>query len=450
MLCVYAPAAERGDFNARERQRLEILADLAASALHSVEQRDKLARWQDGERLQAAWHELSVVIARGLGQPEFTHALLRYIYSLVPFTWAAIFQRVDTAHLTLLGANQGRYSVQIPDAHPILLQDFPLLRRVVLEGRIARVDNVAQESRWRTPIPGYAASSWMGVPLRTRHTLGVLSLGSDKPKFFTAEQQTLLELLAFPLALGLQNALLQHQEKVASKRLSKLAQRALLAQEEERKRVSRELHDQAGQSLTAIMMNLELLQNDLTGQSQKLVDRTRESVAAAREAVQSIRSLVRELRPPVLDMLGFDSAVDQLCQDYTRRHHLDIQLHGTLTGALPDAIALTLYRFIQEGLTNVVRHANASHVTIELSRPPQELAVKLHDDGKGFDPDQAIRKDSPRARLGLVGMQERLELVGGTMEIKTEPGKGTLLCARVPLPHDMAEREKEVRKERQA
>lgn len=449
LLCVYAPAAERGDFNARERQRLEILADLAAGAIHSVQQHENLARLAHGAHLQAALRELSALIARGLGQPELAHALLRYIYSLVPFTWGAIFQRVDTAHLTLVGVNQGRYSVQIRDTQPILLQDFALLRQVVLEGRSARVGSVAQKARWRTPIPGYTTSSWIGVPLRTHSTFGLLSLGSDKPDFFTAEHQTLLELLAFPFALGLQHALLQQREMVARTRLTELAQRALIDQEEERKHVSRELHDQAGQSLTAIIMNLELLQSDLSGQSQTLVDRTRESVAAAREAVQSIRALVRQLRLPVLDMLGFDAAVNQLCQDYRRRHHLDIQLRSAPTGGLPDALALTLYRFIQEGLTNVVRHASASHVTIELTRRRHELVVKLRDDGKGFDADRVIRKDSRSARFGLVGMQERLELAGGTMEIKTEPGKGTLLCARVPLSPNTSEHEKNVEKGRQ-
>jgi signal transduction histidine kinase len=201
--------------------------------------------------------------------------------------------------------------------------------------------------------------------------------------------------------------------------------RVVQAQELERKRLARELHDETGQALTSILLGLKPL-DDLAD------DDARSTVSAVRELVvstlQDVRRLAVELRPSALDDLGLVPAIRRLAQTFGEGGmQVDVEAHIG-DERLPEPVETTLYRIVQEAVTNVAKHAGAERLSITLMRKDGAVVAIVEDDGKGFDPDSA-RSDG----LGLVGMRERLVLVGGTLRIEAAAGAGTTIAAEVPL-----------------
>lgn len=210
--------------------------------------------------------------------------------------------------------------------------------------------------------------------------------------------------------------------------LVRLSSQVLAAEEEERKRVARELHDDTGQALTTVLVGLRGLES-ARGRRETVerVEALREVVASA---MQGVRRLARALRPPVLDDLGLTPAIASLVQDL--RQHTEIAAEFQADGLdqrLSLQIEVVLYRIAQEALTNVARHARAGHVLVSLARDGRLLRLSVEDDGVGFD----VASSRASGGLGLFGIQERLSLVGGSLHIHSRPGKGTRVVAEVPL-----------------
>jgi signal transduction histidine kinase len=205
--------------------------------------------------------------------------------------------------------------------------------------------------------------------------------------------------------------------------------RVVEAQELERRRLARELHDETGQALTSILLGLRSLEEP--GDAGQL----RDAVAGLRELVvttlQDVRNLAVELRPKALDDFGLVAALDRLTSGFTEQTGIDVDLEARLeVERLPGEIETALYRIVQEALTNIVKHARAQRVSILVVRKPSSVAVVIEDDGTGF----AQAGSSDRSGLGLVGMRERVRLLDGRFEIESSPGAGTTLVAEVPLP----------------
>lgn len=215
-----------------------------------------------------------------------------------------------------------------------------------------------------------------------------------------------------------------------AQRLRLLPGQILRAQEEERRRIARELHDEAAQSLTSLLVRLRLLEQ--AGAPEKAQERVRELRELAIRALEDVRRIALELRPSVLDDLGLASALATHVDALNAAGGTRVQFedHG-LDGRLPSDVELALYRVAQEALTNVRRHARASRASVRLWRTPSGVALEVEDDGIGFDPAQP-RPGS--AGLGLAGMRERMALIGGTLLIRSSPGKGTKVSANAALP----------------
>jgi signal transduction histidine kinase len=209
------------------------------------------------------------------------------------------------------------------------------------------------------------------------------------------------------------------------------------AQEEERQRVSRELHDEAGQALTALKISLELIQASIPGIPGDLTavrDSLNDAIDLTDETMESIRRLAHNLRPPVLDRFGLDASLEGLCRDFAERIQIPISYRGTELPPLPDALATSLYRFVQEGLTNAAKHANADQIEVNLSCENGRLRLQVADDGQGFHVRRQQRQVSQGNGMGLMGMVERLMLLGGRLVIDSNPGAGTRLTAVIPIP----------------
>jgi signal transduction histidine kinase len=213
----------------------------------------------------------------------------------------------------------------------------------------------------------------------------------------------------------------------------RLTQQVLSVQEEERRRLSRELHDEAGQSLTGLVLHLQLLHAEAPEDQGSLRQRLRDAGALARGTAERIRLLARGLRPPVLDTLGLSASLRGLCDEVARRTGLSIQYTGTDSLPLPDTVTICLYRVLQEALTNVVKHAKARQVKVGLQEDAESVSISVEDDGLGFDTRTSMSSGDASGGIGLLGMQERLEQLGGRLEIASRPRQGTRILAQVPV-----------------
>jgi two-component system sensor histidine kinase UhpB len=213
----------------------------------------------------------------------------------------------------------------------------------------------------------------------------------------------------------------------------------LQAQEEERRRVALELHDESSQNLTALLVHTEILQQGLNHlPTDSLTTEAREQLRAGLQqltkltqgTLESIRALALQLRPAVLDDLGLLAALRWLAEDFRERLQISVDLHlePLSNSTYPPLYEITLFRVAQESLTNVARHARASAISIELTRDARRIILRIHDNGQGYALTQK------RSGLGIGGMQERLSLLNGTLELRSEPGQGTTVTAYLPVP----------------
>jgi signal transduction histidine kinase len=210
-----------------------------------------------------------------------------------------------------------------------------------------------------------------------------------------------------------------------------LLQSLVTAQEDERANLARELHDQAGQSLTSLLIRLKAMEN--LCQDDQLEENLHKMQDVVAETINRIRDLSYQLRPPSLEEFGFGTAIHALAEEMTSQSDIKVKIKEKLEQETPHDLALVLYRIVQEGLTNILRHAEAEQVKIDLHQDGNLVYLSIEDDGKGFDPTEIHPKEGKR-HLGLISMHERAELIGGMMEMYSAPGEGTMIKVQVPLP----------------
>jgi two-component system sensor histidine kinase UhpB len=208
------------------------------------------------------------------------------------------------------------------------------------------------------------------------------------------------------------------------------------AQEEERQRIARELHDDTGQVLTLLLIRLKLLAGEPGAEA--LATQIAELRAVVASAIDQVRRLALNLRPPTIDQLGLTSAVRSLVVTFTDSTHLDVTLElPSAQIRLDPERTIAVYRIIQEALTNAAKHAVARHIVVTLGVQWEALAVTIRDDGLGFIPESfanhASRSDGTAPGVGLFGMEERARLAGGTLVVHSGPGRGTSVALTLPL-----------------
>lgn len=214
-----------------------------------------------------------------------------------------------------------------------------------------------------------------------------------------------------------------------------LAQLLIQAQEMERLHLSRELHDQIGQALTSIKLNLQTMRR--IRDPALLADPIAESIDIVDRTLQQVRTMSLGLRPSLLDDLGLVPTLRWHLDHQSRCSSLAIRLSGDHPqGRLPGEIETTCFRIVQEALNNVIRHARATTVTVDLSLVNEQIVLSVRDDGVGFDVSDIRTGVFPAGCLGLLGMEERVNLVGGALEIHSAISEGTEVIARIPLPDD--------------
>ena len=318
-----------------------------------------------------------------------------------------------------------------------------LLGEVIVADRPIRLADIASDPRSVGFPSGHPPMrSFLGVPVRigTRRFGNLYLTEKAGGGEFTDQDEKLVATLATFAAAAIEGALLLAAERDrASSQERATAQQEVLgqiiaAQEAERARVARDLHDQIGQALTSVLLSLKLVTDALgrdpadTPQAVARADDVRTLVA---DALQDVRQLAFDLRPTVLDDVGLVPALRRLVGDHTSRNGVPVEIH--VAGVDEDTrfapeIETVVYRVVQEALTNVARHARARRAVVSLARRGGLLCADIEDDGAGFDPPVG----SPRS-LGLAGMTERASLVGGHIRVASAPGSGTTVVLEVPL-----------------
>ncbi len=229
---------------------------------------------------------------------------------------------------------------------------------------------------------------------------------------------------------SLRTEIIEHKESEAVR--AQLLGRLVTAQEEERRRISRELHDQTGQHLTALLLGLKTLTKSASNGQAFLKERLFQLQELTERLVEEAHHLAWELRPSALDDWGLEIAISNYVEKWSERNSIAIDFHSGLNRCrLPPPVETAVFRIVQEALTNVLKHAQANRVSVMLEYRHDELLVIVEDDGCGFDPDIALAAKEGGG-LGLIGIQERVALVGGKLKIESEPGTGTTLAIRIP------------------
>ena len=219
------------------------------------------------------------------------------------------------------------------------------------------------------------------------------------------------------------------ERSYADEAVRSLLKEVLTAQEVERRRIARELHDETAQTLTSLLVGLRAIEEAQDLRS--AVDGTSALRGLVSAALEGVKRMSRGLRPSVLDDLGLQEALERLGAEVSRGHGfvVDVDATGPRLPRLPEAVETALYRVVQEALTNAGKHASPKAVSVLVHRSPREVRLVIEDDGKGFDASEPVSE----GQVGLVGIRERAHLVGGSVTVESSPGRGTTICVSVPL-----------------
>jgi PAS domain S-box-containing protein len=390
--------------------------------LYEAEQRAR----QTSETLRAA----SLALTQTLDLDVVVNTLLDYVEQLIPYDTANVMLLETEDRLATRAARdyeQWEDGAQERDRR-CDVSAVPIIQHLLSERRsIIIADGLTQPDRAQG-LHLFRARSWLGVPLIAGgNVIGLYSLLKLEPGYFTLRHVQLAEALVGQAAVAVQNAWLFDQVRQGRERLQDLSRRLVEVQESERRYVARELHDEAGQALTSLMVGLRLLERD-AAQPEALKLGIAELNRLVDSVQENLHRLAVDLRPASLDHLGLVAALRQYVENLGDKHGLVIQFEAVGLGPerLPANIETAIYRIVQEALTNVIRHAHATRVDVLLERRGDRLAAIVEDNGIGFDVAQ-----SQTGRLGLFGIRERAEMLGGTLLIESSERGGTTLVVEV-------------------
>lgn len=215
--------------------------------------------------------------------------------------------------------------------------------------------------------------------------------------------------------------------------LADLSAEVIHAQEEERKNISRDLHDEIGQALTAVTIDLQIIREIPITEEYVFTERVKECQILVSSIIGYVREFSMKLRPALLDELSLEAAMKSYLRDYGTRTGMEVSMVGSFNEKLvDDQVSIVLYRIFQEGLNNIAKHAQAKNVEVELGERNDRLFMQVADDGNGFDIDNLKSMGSGKGGLGIKGMRERIGLVGGQLKLSSVPNKGTTIIIETP------------------
>ncbi|MGC8785971.1 MAG: GAF domain-containing protein [Anaerolineae bacterium] len=302
-----------------------------------------------------------------------------------------------------------------------------LVKDISQDPRTARLELVSAEG-----LKGF-----ISVPLKAKNeVVGVMNIASYMPGQFAKEDMYLLESIGYQLGTAIEQARLYERLRNASERYQKLLQHALTAQEEERKRIARELHDGTSQMLTGLALNLQAAMDlaEMNGiHDERIEERLKKAHALAVQTSIEVTKLINDLRPTLLDSLGLAPAIQRYAETWLQPKGINTSLRTRGHERLPSEVEVALFRITQEAINNIMKHSEAKNVLIDLECDGEKCVLRIEDDGKGFDVQEITKVEKTGRGVGLFGMKERVTLVGGSCTVQSQPGKGTVIISEVPL-----------------
>jgi signal transduction histidine kinase len=312
--------------------------------------------------------------------------------------------------------------------------------RVAQTGEPVVLEDISRDPRVAYPdlVSTEGLKGFVSVPLKAKdRVVGVMNVAAHAPGQFSAEDMYLLNSIGCQLGTAIEQARLYQRLELGRERFQTLLQHALTAQEEERKRIARELHDETSQALTSLTLNLQaaITKAEADGVVEAdFISRLRKIQSVAVHTQNEISKLMKELRPTLLDELGLPAAISRYAKDSLES--LGTKIFTEFKGVeerLPTEVEVTLFRIAQGTIGNILEHAEAKNVSIRLECNASECVLDVKDDGKGFDVSKITRVDKGGRGAGVFTMKERARLIGGRCSIKSRPGKGTRIVVKVPL-----------------
>jgi signal transduction histidine kinase len=330
---------------------------------------------------------------------------------------------------------RGNSGVNLTAVHGLPVEEIPKLRSTwdqdaPVDG-IQKIQVKAIDQLTRAGLPSSQRhQSYAAIPLVVSgEPIGVLKLLSNKEHFFTQDRQLLIQSYANLAAVVIQNSWLFDEVRNSNRQLHALSQRLIQAQEKERLHLSRELHDESGQLLAALLVQLGLLEREAEqdGLAHKRISELKETT---NKLQTNLHQLAVDLRPASLDHLGLVTALEQYVNEFSQQYKIQVEFEavGMQKERLPIDVETAIFRIVQESLTNVILHAQATNVDVVISKRSRHVAATIEDNGVGFMPTSPTYED----HLGLFGMRERVEMLGGRFTIESSPGVGTTVNVEVP------------------
>ncbi|MCC6612833.1 MAG: GAF domain-containing protein [Anaerolineae bacterium] len=408
-------------FNATVDNLARSQADLEASNNRLLERNEELA----------ALYELAVMGAQTMNVDLVVSRSLKKVLEVTNFEAGAVllFDDIDT----LSFANCQHLPQALGDVS-LFASDRPLVRRAVATGElvVASVNDsqMLHDSDLLQTAIDFGYRTVCASPIQVRQeVIGVMVAFQSGVEIVDDKTRSLLVAVCSQSGSAITNARLWDELKHKEAVRARLLARVVTAQEQERARISRELHDETGQALTALLVQLKVLER--LPDEQSVAAHAVELRKIVLTTLEEVRRLARDLRPAMLDDLGLVPTLDWHIRTFNRNTDLQINFEADVpeTFRLPAAYELALYRVVQEALTNVARHANATRASIKLNERNGQVRLVVEDDGCGFDVNTTLAAQG--RGVGLPGIAERVELIGGTLTLDSTAGRGTRLCVEI-------------------
>jgi PAS domain S-box-containing protein len=380
--------------------------------------------------------QASIALSQTLDIQHVMETILDYTTLVLP---------VDAA-LLILSEGNDQYRVRAIRANEeqsplnnLLTQSIDLLNEPMLKPFFERdTSTLIQDSglleNWNPPLELVAMRSWLGIPLNsTGKIMGMMIATNLQANSFSEAQVEFAEAVISQATVALQNAWLFEQVRSGRQRLQLLSRHLVEIQENERKYIARELHDETSQSLTSLKLGLHAIEQT-SGGAPVISHQVANLKSLADEILENLHRLAMNLRPASLDHLGMVEALTSLVQSTGERSGIAARfksLGEDQRNRLTEEIESSAYRIVQESLTNIVRHAQATCADVILEWQDEKLTIIVEDDGVGID----LASPHAQSRLGLVGMQERAEMLGGNLLIDSNLNAGTTLVVEIPYAH---------------
>ena len=380
-------------------------------------------------QLAEALVDAAFALNRSLKPDEVLPLILEKVKETIPYELATItLLEDDTFYDACRQADVDLLIIPSDTKERYPLDDFPLLMKMRQSGEPIQIQDTHQEPDWMVVEDFEWCQSFLSAPLIVEEqVIGFVNLFAGQAGFFTQENVDRLVAFAAHAAIAIQNAWLVERIKAGSERLQSLSHRLVTIQESERQLIARELHDEAGQMLTSLKLDLHLLGKNAS-QPDQVVEKVAEMEHSVDEILTNLHRLAVALRPASLDHVGLVSAIRQHVESVGEKQGFKVSFKSDeFQKRLPPNVETVLYRIVQESLTNIVRHAQATQVDVLLTDREGKLIMIIEDNGIGFNLEHLPTGD----HLGLFSMRERAEMINGNLVIESTPGFGTTIKVEI-------------------